>query len=69
MPKPHSQNLPDRVVRAVEAGASCHEAAAAFVVSLSSALQWAARWRTESAASKPVGGKRSPPDAHKQGCC
>jgi transposase len=64
MPKPYSQDLRDRVVRAVEAGASCHEAAAAFEVSASSAIRWVARWReTGSAAAKPMGGKRSP-DAH-----
>lgn len=67
MPKPYSQDLRDRVVRAVEAGASCHEAAAAFEVSPSSAIRWIARWRqTGSAAAKPMGGKRSPLDAHAQ---
>ncbi len=66
MPKPYSQDLRERVVRAVEAGASCHEAAAAFEVSASSAIRWVARWRlTGSAAAKPMGGKRSPLDAHK----
>jgi transposase len=66
MPKPCSQDLRERVVRAVEAGASCHEAAAAFEVSPSSAIRWVARWRqTGSAAAKPMGGKRSPLDAHK----
>jgi transposase len=65
MPKPYSQDLRDRVVRAVEAGASCHEAAAAFEVSPSSAIRWVARFRrTGSAAAKPMGGKRSPLDAH-----
>jgi len=39
MPKPYSQDLRERVVRAVEAGASCHEAAAAFEVSPSSGLE------------------------------
>ena len=67
MPKPYSQDLRDRVVRAVEAGASCHEAAATFEVSPSSAIRWIARWRqTGSAAAKPMGGKRSPLDAHEQ---
>jgi transposase len=66
MPKPYSQDLRERVVRAVEAGASCREAAAAFEVSASSAIRWVARWRlTRSAAAKPMGGKRSPLDAHK----
>jgi transposase len=55
-----------KVVRAVEAGASCHEAAAAFEVSPSSAIRWVARWRQSgSVAAKPMGGKRSPLDAHK----
>lgn len=67
MPKPYSQDLRERVIRAVEAGASCHEAAAIFEVSPSSAIKWVARWRrTGSVAAKPMGGKRSPLDAHKQ---
>src|SRR2546426_2323053 len=66
MPKPYSQDLRERVVRAFEAGASCHEAAATFEVSVSSAIRWVARWRqTGSVAAKPMGGKRSPLDAHK----
>ena len=65
MPKPYSQDLRERVVRAVEAGASCHEAAAAFEVSVNSAIRWVARFRqTGSVAAKPMGGKRSPLDAH-----
>jgi len=67
MPKPYSRDLRERVVRAVEAGASCHEAAAAFEVSPSSAIRWVARWRQSgSVAAKPMGGKRSPLDAHTQ---
>jgi transposase len=66
MPKPYSQDLRDRVVRAVEMGASCHEAAATFEIGVSSAIRRVARWRgTGSAAAKPMGGKRSPLDAHK----
>jgi putative transposase len=66
MPKPYSRDLRERVVRAVEAGASCHEAAAAFEVSPSSAIRWVSRFRrTGSVAAKPMGGKRSPLDAHK----
>jgi transposase len=65
--RPFSQDLRERVVRAVEAGGSCHEAAAAFEVSPSSAIRWVARWRqTGSAKAKPMGGKRSPLDAHKR---
>jgi transposase len=64
MPRPYSQDLRERVVGAVEAGASCHEAAAAFEVSVSSAIRWVARFRrTGSAAAKPMGGKRSPLEA------
>jgi len=67
MPKPYSRDLRERVVRSVEAGASCHEAAAAFEVSPSSAIRWVARWRQSgSVAAKPMGGKRSPLDAHQQ---
>jgi transposase len=66
MAKPYSQDLRERVVRAVEAGASRHEAAAAFEVSPSSAIRWVARWRRSgSVAAKPMGGKRSPLDAHR----
>jgi transposase len=67
MPKPYSRDLRERVVRSVETGASCHEAAAAFEVSPSSAIRWVARWRqTGSVVAKPMGGKRSPLDAHQQ---
>jgi len=66
MPKPYSRDLRERVIGAVEAGASCHEAAAMFEVSPSSAIRWVCRWRqTGSAVAKPMGGKRSPLDAHK----
>lgn len=65
MPKPYSRDLRERVVRAVESGASCHEAAATFEVSASSAIRWVARWRqTGLVAAKPMGGKHSPLDAH-----
>jgi transposase len=67
MPTPYSRDLRERVVRAVEAGASCHEAAAAFEVSPSSAIRWVSRWRQiGSVAAKPMGGKRSPLDAHEE---
>jgi transposase len=67
MPKPYSRDLRERVVRSVEMGASCREAAAAFEVSASSAIRWVARWRQSgSVAAKPMGGKRSPLDAHAQ---
>jgi transposase len=67
MPKPYSQDLRERVVRTVEAGVSCREAAAIFEVSPSSAIKWVARWRrTGSVAAKPMGGKRSPLDARRR---
>jgi transposase len=66
MPKAYSQDLRERVVRAVEAGASCREAAALFEVGVSSAIRWVAQFRQiGSLAAKPMGGKRSPLDAHK----
>jgi transposase len=66
MPKPYSRDLRERVVRAVEAGASCHEAAATFEIGVSSAIRWVAQFRRSgSVAAKPMGGKRSPLDAYK----
>jgi transposase len=67
MPKPYSRDLRERVVRAVEAGASCHEAVATFEVGVSSAIRWVARWRqTGLVAAKPMRGKCSMPTRH--GC-
>src|SRR5712691_818159 len=67
MPRAYSQDLRERVIGAVEAGASCREAAAVFEVSPSSAIRWVALGRrTGAVAAKPVGGKRSPVDAHVQ---
>jgi transposase len=54
------------VVGAVEAGASCREAAATFEIGVSSAIRWGgAVSAIGSVAAKPRGGKRSPLDAHK----
>ena len=67
MPTAYSRDLRERVVRAVEAGASCREAAATFEASPSSAIRWVSRCRlTGSVAAKPVGGKRSPLDVHEE---
>jgi hypothetical protein len=41
--EPYSQDLRERVVGAVEAGVSCHEAAAVFDVGVSSAIRWVSR--------------------------
>jgi len=66
MPKAYSQDLRERVVGSVGGGESCHEAAAAFEVSVSSAIRWVAQFRrTGSVAAKRMGGRRSPLDAHK----
>ena len=65
MPKPCSLELRERVVDAVESGASRREAADWFDVSPSSAIKWMQRRQaTGSIAPKPSGGSISPPEAH-----
>lgn len=64
MPKSYSGDLRERVIEAVEMGASRHEAADRFEVSVSSAVKWLQRWReSKSAAAKPRGGSVSPLEA------
>jgi transposase len=61
MPKAYSGDLRERVIVAVETGASRHEAAERFEVSVSSAIKWLQRWHeSRSAAPKPRGGSVSP---------
>ena len=61
MPKAYSGDLRERVIDAVETGASCREAAERFEVSVSSAIKWLQRWRDRrSAAPTPRGGSISP---------
>jgi transposase len=61
MPKACSNELRERVIKAVEMGASRREAAERFDVSASSAVKWLQRWRDNgSAAAKPRGGGVSP---------
>ena len=61
MPKPCSLELRERVVNAVESGASRREAAEWFEMSPSSAIKWMQRWHeTGSIAAKPSGGSISP---------
>src|SRR5256885_16554021 len=61
MPKAYSSDLRERVIEAVETGASRHEAAECFEVSVSSAIKWLQRWReSRSAAPKLRGGSISP---------
>src|SRR6266576_6597513 len=65
MPKPYSDDLRERVIEAVEAGASRREAAESFNLSASSAVKWLQRWRdTGSARAKPSGGSTSPLEKH-----
>src|SRR6266566_10021501 len=61
MPKAYSGDLRERVIEAVETGASRREAAERFEVSVSSAVKWLQRWRERrSARPKPRGGSISP---------
>lgn len=61
MPKAYSGDLRERVIEAVEAGASRREAAGRFEVSVASAVKWLQRWgENRSAAPKPRGGSVSP---------
>jgi len=63
MPKSYSGDLRERVIEAVEMGASRREAADRFEVSASTAVKWLQRWCDEkSAAPKPRGGSVSPLD-------
>ncbi|CAO4136305.1 IS630 family transposase ISMex21 [Methylorubrum extorquens] len=57
MPSPLSVDLRERVVSAVFEGAFCHQAAARFAVSVSSAGRWSEQFRQEGQlAPKPSGG-------------
>ena len=61
MPKSCSSDLRERVLDAVEEGASRREAAERFEVSASSAVKWFQAWQKEGRrAPKPRGGSRSP---------
>src|SRR5260370_22454374 len=63
MPKAYSGDLRERVIEAVEMGASRREAAERLEVSVASAVKWLQRWREKrSAAAKPRGGSISPLD-------
>jgi transposase len=61
MPKSYSGDLRERVIEAVEAGASRREAGERFEISASSSIRWLQRWQESgSAAPKPRGGSVSP---------
>src|SRR5258708_31263275 len=65
MPKPYSDDLRERVVEAVVAGASRREAAESFSLSASSTVRWLQRWRdTGNARAKLSGGSTSPFGVH-----
>ena len=65
MARPYSVDLRERVVRAVEAGASCRAAAATFAVSVSFVVKLRQRWRKTGsvAPDRYGGGKGSPLEA------
>jgi transposase len=61
MPKAYSGDLRERVIEAVEMGASRREAGERFEISASSSVRWLQRWHeSRSAAPKPRGGSVSP---------
>jgi transposase len=61
MPRPYSNDLRERAIDFVEAGASRREAAERFEVSPSSVINWLRRWHDDrSAVAKPSGGSVSP---------
>src|SRR5215468_7944159 len=65
MPKPYSRDLRERVIEAIEAGASRREVAELFGISPSVAVIWAQQWKaTGSIAPKPSGGSVSPLEDH-----
>jgi transposase len=65
MSRAYSLDLRERVVASIEAGASRHEAAARFKVSVSTAIRWMQRFvQSGTVAANPIGGSTSPLDAH-----
>ena len=61
MPRSYSGDLRERVIEAVEAGASRREAGERFEISASSSVRWLQRWQESgSAEPKPRGGSVSP---------
>jgi transposase len=65
MPKAYSEDLRERVIEAIEAGASRRAAAERFSISASSAIKWMQRWRVSgSVAASASRGRRSPLDQH-----
>jgi len=59
MTRPYSNDLRERVVAAVEGGASCRSVSARFGVAVSTVVKWSQRYRrTGSVAPGKVGGHR-----------
>jgi transposase len=59
MPAPYSQDLRERVIGFMALGGSARAAAVRFNVSVSSAIRWAQRWRSEGhARPRAMGGDR-----------
>ena len=59
LPAPYSQDLRQRVIGFIALGGSARAAAVRFDVSVSSALRWAQRWRSEGRAGpRAMGGDR-----------
>jgi len=67
MARPYSQDLRERVVEAVDEGATRLEAAERFGVSVSSAVRWHQAWReTGTFEARPCGGSCSPLDDYEE---
>jgi transposase len=65
MAKPYSEDLRERVVQAVEMGASRRAAAERFKIGVSSAIRWMQRVaQMGSVAAHPSGGSTSPLEQH-----
>ena len=60
MPKSYSCDLRERVIEMVEAGASRHEAADHFGVSVSSVVKWMQRWNETERHAEATRGSVSP---------
>lgn len=59
MTRAYSEDLRRRVIKAVEEGASCRQAAKRYEIGESTAIRWLARWRSSgSTAARPQGGDR-----------
>ena len=67
MPKAYSRDLRERVITAVETGASRREAAERFEVSVASAVKWLQRWYQQRSAAPKPRGRRLPGESQSFG--